>query len=231
VKKGFIIAIDGPLASGKGTIAKKLAAFLHGVDLYTGAMYRCLALFCINSGINLEHTALVIEQLEKVSISYRDNRIYLNDTDVTDAIAEAAIAEGASVIAVIAQVRSEFVKRQQKIGKGEVAHGKIVVVEGRDIGTAVFPDAAMKIYLTASLEERAKRRFAQYSTMKSAPTYEEVVEQIRIRDTRDTKRHISPMTNDPQSHGYWVLDNSFMNEEQTIEAIVSELKRRNLLHD
>ncbi len=231
MKKGFIIAIDGPLASGKGTIAKKLATVLHGVDLYTGAMYRCLALYCINSGINLENAADVASQLDKITVSYNEEKILLNDTDVTDAIQESAIAEGASVIAVIPQVRKELVRRQQEIGNKAVLLGKIVIVEGRDIGTVVFPGAAVKIYLTASVAVRAKRRLAQYAKQKDAPTYEEMLKQISTRDKRDSERTESPMTKDPEKNGYYVMDNSAMNTDETIATIVVELKRRKLFDD
>jgi CMP/dCMP kinase len=128
-------------------------------------------------------------------------------------------------------VRQELVRRQQKIGKEAVAEGKIVIVEGRDIGTVVFPDAAVKIYLTASEEVRAKRRLAQFQKRHDAATFEEVQKQITKRDTRDTEREASPMTNDPEKNGYFVLDNSLMNEEQTIATIITEIKRRELLHD
>ena len=231
MKKGFIIAIDGPLASGKGTIAKKLATELNGVDLYTGAMYRCLALLCINSGISLENTKEVIAQLADLRVSYAHGKIFLNELDVTDAIQESAIAEGASVIAVIPQVRKEFVRRQQAIGNEAVRQGKIVVVEGRDIGTVVFPDAALKIYLTASLAVRVKRRLLQYSQYKDAPTHEEVLEQIEKRDSRDTKRAIDPLAEDPKKFGYVILDNSSMNEEETINAILKEITKRRLCND
>src|SRR5437588_12596118 len=146
MKKGFIIAIDGPLASGKGTIAKRLARVLHGVDLYTGAMYRCLALFCINSTIDLQDHPTVIDQLLKITIDYRDDKIFLNNMDVTAAIQDSAVAEGASLVGVISEVRWDFVRRQQEIGREAMKKGKIVIVEGRDIGTAVFPDAALKLY-------------------------------------------------------------------------------------
>jgi len=228
MKKGFIIAIDGPLASGKGTIAKKLANALHGVDLYTGAMYRCVALFCINSGIDLGNAEEVMAQLDKIAVIYKDDKIWLNDTDVTEAIGESAVAEGASVIGVIPKVREELVKRQQKIGQEKIEEGKIVIVEGRDIGTVVFPDAAFKIYLTATEDVRANRRLVQFHNQGEKHTFAEVLEQVRIRDTRDTERGISPLTNDPQKHGYFVLDNSDMDEDQTIEAIITELKRRNI---
>jgi len=231
VKKGFIIAIDGPLASGKGTIAKNLARVLHGVDLYTGAMYRCLALYCINSGINLENATDVASQLNNITVLYKDERILLNNTDVTDAIQELAIAEGASVIAVIPEVRKELVRRQQEIGNKAMLAGKIVIVEGRDIGTVVFPNAEVKIYLTASEEVRVKRRLVQYRRQKDTPTFEEVLKQISKRDKRDSERVASPMTKDPEKNGYYVMDNSAMNTDETIESILAELKRRKLVDD
>ena len=229
MKKGFIIAIDGPLASGKGTIAKKLALRLHGIDLYTGAMYRSLALLCINSGVNLENAKEVTSKLSDLTLAYVQGRILLNDTDVTEAIADSAIAEGASVIAVIPQVRKELVKRQQAIGREEVSRGKIVVVEGRDIGTTVFPQAALKIYLTATVEVRAKRRLLQYNHQENAPTYEDVLVHIKKRDERDTLREIDPLAVDPEKFGYFILDNSEMNAEETIEAIIKELERKKLV--
>jgi len=231
VKKGFIIAIDGPLASGKGTIAKKLASRLQGIDLYTGAMYRSLALLCINSGINLENTKEVVAQLPDLTIAYVQGRILVNDADVTEAIQDSAIAEGASVIAVIPEVRKELVKRQQEIGDEEVSRGKIVVVEGRDIGTTVFPNASLKIYLTATVEVRAKRRLLQYSHQENSPTYEEILAHLKKRDERDRKREIDPLAEDPEQFGYFILDNSEMNERDTIEAILTELARRKLVHD
>ncbi len=231
MKKGFIIAIDGPLASGKGTIAKKLAAVLHGVDLYTGAMYRSLALFCINNEINLDNTIDVIAQLKNVSVVYNDDKIELNGTDVTLAIQESAVAEGASVVGVIPQVRKELVARQQTIGNEKRNHGKIVIVEGRDIGTVVFPDASLKIYLTASETVRAQRRYAQHKNNGDTRSFEEMLADVKIRDKRDTQRTTDPLASDPEKLGYFVLDNSNLNEEETVDAIIAELKKRNLLHD
>ena len=231
MKKGFIIAIDGPLASGKGTIAKKLAAVLHGVDLYTGAMYRSLALFCLNSGISLDNTSGVVAQIDKAVVSYNGDKIELNGTDVTLAIKESAIAQGASVIGVIPEVRKALVKRQQKIGTLEKERGNIVIVEGRDIGTVVFPDAALKIYLTASETVRAQRRFAQNHHDGDKRTFEEVLEDVRIRDKRDTQRETDPLASDPEKLGYFVLDNSFLNEQETIDVIIAELRKRRLLND
>jgi CMP/dCMP kinase len=231
VKKGFIIAIDGPLASGKGTIAKKLASVLHGVDLYTGAMYRCLALFCINGGINLNDAKQVSSQLENVAVTYKEGKIALNGTDVTLAIQDSAVAQGASLVGVIPEVRKELVRRQQTIGNDEIKRGKIVIVEGRDIGTVVFPDAALRIYLTASETVRAKRRWTQNRHNGDSRKFEEMLEEVRIRDKRDSEREADPLARDPEKLGYFVLNNSEMNEQQTVDAIIAELNRRRILND
>lgn len=231
MKKGFIIAIDGPLASGKGTIAKRLATVLHGIDLYTGAMYRGLALFCLEHGIDMNDASLVSNQLPKITFRYQNNKIFLNDTDVTQKIQEPEPAAGSSVVGVIPEVRGDFVKRQRAIGLEEMQSGKVVIVEGRDIGTVVFPDAALRLYLTASEEVRAKRRLAQYEKQGGSWTFEKVLETIKERDTRDKERETDPLASNPEELGYTVLDNSDMNEQETIDKIISMLKERNLLDD
>jgi len=231
VKKGFIIAIDGPLASGKGTIAKRLATVLHGIDLYTGAMYRGLALFCLEHGIDMQDASLVIKQLPKITFRYQDDKIFLNDVDVTQKIQEPDPAAGSSVVGVIPEVRRDFVKRQRAIGLGKMQGGIIVIVEGRDIGTVVFPDAALRLYLTASEDIRAKRRLAQYQVQDASWTFEKVLESIRERDARDKGRETDPLASNPEELGYTVLDNSDLDEQQTIDKIISVLKERNLLDD
>lgn len=231
MKKGFIIAIDGPAASGKGTIAKKLAEVFNGVNLYTGAMYRCLALFCINNGFNLDNPSDVTAQLKNVHIAYRDDRIELNGVDVTDTIQDSVISEGASVVGVIPQVRKNFVQRQQEIGYKEAGNGKIVVAEGRDTGTVVFPDAAVKIYLTASVKERAKRRLEQNYKNDKKITFAQVLEEVKTRDQRDTQRSTDPLVSNPEKLGYIVLDNSDFTHEQTFNEIIKIIKRRKLLND
>jgi cytidylate kinase len=231
VKKGFIIAIDGPLASGKGTIAKRLATVLHGIDLYTGAMYRGLALFCLEHDIDMQDVSLVIEQLPKVTFKYQDDKIFLNDVDVTQKIQEPEPAAGSSVVGVIPQVRRDFVKRQRVIGLEKMQGGTIVIVEGRDIGTVVFPDAALRLYLTASEDVRAKRRLAQYQAQDPSWTFEKVFENIHERDTRDKERETDPLASKPEELGYTVLDNSDMNEDETIAEILEMLKKRKLIDD
>ena len=231
MKNGFIIAIDGPLASGKGTIAKRLATVLHGIDLYTGAMYRGLALFCLEHGIDMHDAPLVIEQLPKITFRYQEDKIFLNDVDVTQKIQEPDPAAGSSVVGVIPEVRRDFVKRQRAIGLEQMQGGTIVIVEGRDIGTVVFPDAALRLYLTASEDIRAKRRLAQYQVQDASWTFEKVLQSIHERDARDKGRETDPLASNPEELGYTVLDNSDMDEQQTIDTIITMLKERNLLDD
>ena len=226
--QGFAIAIDGPLASGKGTVAKKLSKELNGFYLYSGGMYRSVALACINAGRDLTNPEEVISVLGKLSITIgEDHRIILNGKDVTERIAEPDTASGGSIIAVIPHVRKVLVKRQQEIAHAEIEKGKIVVAEGRDTGTAVFPDAALKIYLTATPEVRARRRLVQYNQSEAA--FEKLVQSVKERDERDSNRKIDPLPSDPESLGYVVIDNSHWEEAQTLARIKEELRKRQLI--
>lgn len=225
--KGFVIAIDGPVASGKGTIAKKLAQKLRGFDLYTGAMYRCLALLCINKGLNLEKATDVESVLSDLNVEFDHNKVLLNGQDVTERIQDADTASGASVVGVFPKVRESLASKQQEIAKKATEKGMIVVAEGRDMGTTVFPNAPLKIYLTARPEVRARRRMEQF--LGSEKDLERAVEELKKRDTRDSQREASPLPITPENFGYFVLDNSDLNEEETLDAINAELKKRKLI--
>lgn len=226
--QGFAIAIDGPLASGKGTIAQRLSRELHGFYLYTGGMYRSVALACLQEGRDLTNPEEVIRVLAKLTLSVgEDHRIILNGHDVTERIAQPDAASGGSIIAVIPHVRKVLVKRQQEIANEHIARGKVVVSEGRDTGTVVFPDAALKVYLTASQEIRARRRMSQYNKPDSG--FEKMLQAVKERDERDSGRKTDPLPANPEALGYFILDNSSLTEEETLERIKEELKRRNLI--
>jgi cytidylate kinase len=226
--QGFAIAIDGPLASGKGTIAQRLAKELNGFYLYTGGMYRSVALACLERGLDITNPEEVIAILGTLAISVgEDHRILLNGRDVTDRIQEPDTASGGSIIAVIPHVRKVLVKRQQKIAREEMAKGKIVVSEGRDTGTVVFPDAGLKIYLTASTEERARRRLSQYNKPESE--FAHMLRSVKERDERDSTRKIDPLPTNPEALGYMIIDNSQLTQEQTLGKIKGELKKRKLI--
>jgi cytidylate kinase len=229
--QGFSIAIDGPVASGKGTTAAALADKLGGFFINTGGMYRAVALFCIERRIDINNEAKVTSILPEVNIEVRDGKIFLNGSDVTERIKEPDTSDGSSVVAVYGSVREALVKKQQEIGKRVIDQGKVVVAEGRDAGTRIFPGAALKVFLTASMEVRAKRRQVQYLVKGIKKEIQDLIEEIRIRDQRDTGRIIDPLSSDPGKDGYLVLDNSNQTSEQTAEVIMQKLIKRGLIDD
>ena len=157
--KKIIIAIDGPAGAGKSTIAKKVAASLGYAYIDTGAMYRAVTLSCLTAGLSLtESAATQMAQGIKISFRYEDgrNQVYLNDHEVTDAIRSLEVSRNVSQVSAYGGVRTAMVAQQRKMGK----NGGIVM-DGRDIGTVVFPHAQLKVFLTASVEERARRRFEE----------------------------------------------------------------------
>lgn len=226
MKKGFVIAIDGPVASGKGTLAPKLARELKGFYLYTGAMYRCVALYCLEKGIDLTDEEKVVAALAEIEIHFEGERVFLNGQDITERIKATDTANGSSVVAVYEKVRSSLVAKQQELGKKAIEQGQVVVLEGRDTGTKVFPQADLKIYLTASDTVRAQRRLAQYLSQGRDVDFEEVLEEVRARDKRDLERTIDPLPSNPEALGYYVIDNSEKNEEN---AVKEALKKRGLI--
>lgn len=229
---GFIIAIDGPVASGKGTIAPLLANRLNGFYLQTGAMYRAVALYCMQHSIDLTDKEAIIKNLPKIAIQFSDGRILLNGEDVTDEIRHEEVAYASSRIATIPEVRAFLVKEQQQIALKELKKGKVVVAEGRDTATKVFPDAKLKIFLTATPQVRAKRRQDQITklTGKKVP-FDEVLSEILKRDEQDKNRAIDPLVSNPKEHGYVVVDNSYQTERQTLEQMINLLKERGFYHD
>jgi cytidylate kinase len=231
MKKGFVVAIDGPVASGKGTIAHKLSEQLKGFDLYTGAMYRSLALFCLENNINMSNSEDVEKALSQFDIDLTDTQVVLNGKDITERIKQNDAARMSAHVSPYPFVRRAMVKRQQEIGERESTNGRIVIAEGRDTGTVVFPNADVKFYLTATDEVRAKRRYDQYQRQGDDRSFEDVLHEIKERDKRDMTRETDPLVSNPEEKGYVVLDNSSMNEEQTLLSITDELKKRNLLHD
>ncbi|MEK7543473.1 MAG: (d)CMP kinase [Patescibacteria group bacterium] len=223
------IAIDGPVASGKGDIAGRLAKELQLTYIYTGAMYRMLALACIEAGISTKDIDSVCKKLQQIIISLMppsSTSIHpfvavLNDSDVTERIFKQDVAIGSSDVGTIPQVRQWMVARQQ-----DMAHGKSVVMEGRDIGLRVLPNAQLKIYLTASLEERAHRRWLQFDAKGIKKTHEEVLSDTKLRDHQDTTRVTDPLQKLPDA---WELDTTGMNQEDVVARIKEELIKRNLL--
>lgn len=185
------IAIDGPAGAGKSTVAKMVAAELGFQYLDTGAMYRCTALLATRGGISLDDEVACGEVAREMDVRFvpgSPQRVLLNGEDVTEEIRTAEVSGAASVISVHPAVRREMVRRQRALCEA----GR-VVLEGRDTTTVVCPDARLKVFLTASLEERARRRLNDLLAAGEAATLEDVLEQIRERDIRDTTREHSPL--------------------------------------
>lgn len=227
--KPLRIAIDGPVGAGKSDISARLAKELGLVYLYTGAMYRVLALACYQENVAYKDVNRVLPLLSRYVIelaqpsesSQRPYMVLLNGEDVTELLFTPEIDKGASDVSTLLPVRRFMVKRQQ-----EMAEGKRVVMDGRDIGLRVLPNAELKIYFTASLEERAKRRQLQYQQQGHPMTFEEVLADTQQRDLQDTTRSVDPLQKLPDA---WGLDTTGKNQEEVVAAIKQELSRRGLL--
>ena len=183
----MIIAIDGPAGSGKSTIAKLIAEDLGLVYLDTGAMYRLVTLKALNDGI-LGNLDKIIKMLDNLSIDIKENGFYLYDIDVSEEIRKPVVSENVSDIAVIREVREKMVDLQRKFSES-----KNVILDGRDIGTVVFPNADVKIFLVADAKERAKRRYNELVAKGENVRIEEIYENILKRDEIDSTRKESPL--------------------------------------
>jgi CMP/dCMP kinase len=217
------IAIDGPAGSGKSTVARRVAAMLEYLYLDSGAMYRAVALKALERGILLGNDA-ELEALAgdtrlelKAPTAEQDaaglkNRVFLDGREVTEEIRTREVAQAASRLATIAGVRKVLVAEQQRAGQGGG-----VVMEGRDIGTVVFPGAELKIFLEASPEVRAQRRWKEHQEKGESLTLLEVLQEVRERDKRDRERKVSPLV---KAKDAVLVDNTAMGIEETARLIV-----------
>ena len=191
MSKVFSIAIDGPAGAGKSTMAKALARELGAMYLDTGAMYRAFGLYMLRKDA-VNNPSAVAKAVDEVDVDVRfvdgAQRLYLSGEDVTDAIREPEVSMAASTVSAVPQVRERMVALQRKI-----AEGQNVVMDGRDIGTKVLPNATLKIYLTASAEERARRRCRELAEKGMPEPYEQVLQDMIRRDYQDTHRAASPL--------------------------------------
>jgi CMP/dCMP kinase len=217
------IAIDGPAGSGKSTVARRVAALLGYLYLDSGAMYRAVALKALERGtssandVELEELARVTHIELKAPTAEQDaaglkNRVFLDGREVTAEIRTAEVAQAASRLATIAGVRRVLVAEQQRAGQGGG-----VVMEGRDIGTVVFPHAELKIFLDASPEVRAQRRWKEHQEKGESLTLLEVLQEVRERDKRDRERKVSPLV---KAKDAVLVDNTAMGIEETARLIV-----------
>jgi cytidylate kinase len=218
----FIIAIDGPSGAGKSTVARTLARHLHYIYIDTGAMYRAVALRAKERGVTTANE----EALARLSASLRitfaadpgENRVLCDEEDVTEAIRSPEISLLASEISRRGGVRRALVDMQREMG----GPGG-VVLEGRDIGTVVFPDAEIKFYLDASPEERARRRFEELRKKGLPVRFEETLEEVIRRDHNDMSRTISPLR---RAEDAILIDSTDLSVEQVVEMMVREVRKR-----
>ncbi|MFH2118208.1 MAG: (d)CMP kinase [Candidatus Paceibacterota bacterium] len=224
-KDFFHIAIDGPVAAGKGTVSKLIAHRLGFLYVDTGAMYRVTAYLAHQNKVAYDDEQKIVELLESSKMKMRtpdeneqDGRlitVFLDGEDISWKIRTEEISQGSSKVSVLSEVRKILVKKQQ-----EIAYGQDVVMEGRDIGSRVLPEADLKIFLTANVRERAERRLLQLQLKGLDLDIQEVLREIEERDTRDMNRQTDPLKMMPDS---WKLDATDLTIEQVVEKIVDKV--------
>ena len=221
-----VITIDGPSGSGKGTVAGMLATKLQWKLLDSGALYRVLALAADKHAVPLDHEdalevlAVGLDVEFVVDVESNSQRILLENQDVTDEIRNETVGAHASQIAALPGVRAGLLRRQH-----EFRQAPGLIADGRDMGTVVFADAPLKVFLTASAEERPRRRYLQLKDKGETVTLTSLLEEIRARDERDTNRSIAPLK--PADDAI-ILDSTTMTIEQVLERIHSEIAARSL---
>ena len=223
-KKGLVIAIDGFSSTGKSSISKVVADTLGLIHIDTGAMYRAITLFGLRNFKNEKQEidlSKLLQNLNEISLEFRENsgklEIYLNGENVSKEIRTTEVSDNVSFIAKQPEVRERLVVLQR-----DIAEKQGVIMDGRDIGTVVLPDADYKFFLTASADERARRRFLELQSLGIETTIEEVKQNLIERDRIDSEREISPLK---QAEDAILIDNTTLNKEETIDLILSYIKK------
>ena len=218
----FIVAVDGPAGSGKGTITKIVGEKENLIYIDTGALYRCVTLSMVRKNVKLEELEKIQEILDTIDIEFKkeddQKKVYLNGEDVSKEIRESAVNKLVSQVSHIVIVREAITELSRKI-----AEGKQVIMEGRDIGTNVFPNADVKIYLDASSEERAKRRQKQNEEKGINIPFEEIVENIKFRDNNDKTSQVAPLK---QAEDAIYIDSSDMTIEEVAEKVIEIINQK-----
>jgi len=216
----IVVAIDGYSSCGKSTLAKALAKKLHFVYVDSGAMYRAVALYFLRNHIDLHDHEQIIEALQNIHLNFHshdyETHITLNDEEVSDEIRQMPVSDAVSSVSAIREVRKEMVKQQQRMGRS-----KNIVMDGRDIGTAVFPDATIKIFMTADPKVRAERRYKEIKLKNPNITLEEVFENLAHRDYQDTTREESPLA---RAADAIILDNTNLTPEQQLQFAINKVE-------
>jgi len=207
-----IVTIDGPAGVGKSSLSKHISKKLGYQYLDTGAMYRSVAIYFINKGIDINEPLLMPPFFSKIFIHFDNDRVFLNNEDISERIREPDIDMASSLVSSYKDVRDFLVKLQRQIGAGEK-----IVAEGRDMGTVVFPEAKYKFFLVASPEIRAKRRFLQLKEKELQADYNEILEKIKIRDENDSSREHSPLQKAKDAH---LIDTSELNLDEVISRML-----------
>ena len=220
MSNNIVVAIDGYSSCGKSTLAKAIAKKLHFIYVDSGAMYRAVALYFLRNNIDLNSPGQVSQALENIHLNFHsrdyETHITLNDEEVSDEIRLMPVSESVSTVSAIHDVRVEMVKQQQRMGKS-----KNIVMDGRDIGTVVFPDAQVKIFMTADPKIRSERRFKELAPKNPDITLEEVFENLAHRDYQDTTRKESPLM---RAEDALILDNTDLTPEEQLEYALSKVR-------
>ncbi|NEU08161.1 (d)CMP kinase [Flavihumibacter sp. R14] len=219
MSKNIVVAIDGYSSCGKSTLAKALAKKLHFIYVDSGAMYRAVTLFFIRNNISLNDSAAIEQALKDIHLNFHSRdyqtHITLNDEEVSEEIRQMHVSELVSEVSAIKAVRKEMVRQQQRMGKS-----KNIVMDGRDIGTTVFPFAEVKIFMTADPKIRAERRFKELKSKGEEISLEDIFDNLAHRDFLDTTRKESPLT---RAKDAIVLDNTTLNEKQQLEFALERI--------
>jgi len=220
MNRKIVVAIDGYSSCGKSTLAKALAKKLHFIYVDSGAMYRAVTLFFLRNNTDLNNHDLIIDALDHIDLNFhsRDyqSHILLNGEEVSEEIRQMPVSENVSKISAIKEVRLAMVKQQQKMGRS-----KNMVMDGRDIGTVVFPNAQIKLFMTADPKIRAERRYLELIAKGEEVSLEEIFENIAHRDFQDTTREISPLT---RAEDAIILDNTNLTEEEQLEFAIHKIE-------
>ena len=214
----FIVAVDGPAGSGKSTISKIVARELELTYLDTGAMYRMVTLAVIKNKVDTENLSEVKYLLDNIKLDIVKDKFYLNNEDVSEAIRGVEVTNNVSRVAAIKVVRENLVDMQRTISEG-----KRVILDGRDIGTVVFPNADLKVFLVASSEERANRRVKEFLSKGIDTDFQTVLAEIIKRDEMDSTRKESPLI---QAEDAVLIDTSFMTIEEVSREIINLINKR-----
>lgn len=213
----MIVTIDGPAASGKGTVAKGIAARLGFEYLDTGAMYRAIALAAIRRNIACDDRSGVAAFLPEITLEMPPGLVILNGEDVTEQIRAPELSQGASKVGSIPAVRAFLVPQQRQI-----AAGRNIICEGRDQGTVVFPDAPVKFFVTADVRARAERRYLQFKEQGIQTTLEREIAELKERDKRDSEREVGPLREPPDAIH---IDTTHMTPDEVLNRLEREIRK------